>query len=268
LKTWAGRLDLNQRPPEPHQKKDTIQNHSISSKSNQKVPDIILETDYSTPQDISILFTLTPVFYLPRCVPRPKKEVNDHAPDGPSNPENFPQKIRFELADGNGLSLRVMPSGSKCWVFRYRFEGIPRRMTLGIYPPFQLPEKKDYHILPGADKLPFLTLAGARKTHVEAMNKLSRGIDPAAEQKAARGARQEAPTFEEFLKEFWQEELQAKKSGPETLRRLKKDILPAWGRRKVADINRREIILLLDGIQARAPITANRIVHSGSCASE
>lgn len=54
-------------------------------------------------------------------------------------------------------------------------------------------------------------------------------------------------------------ELQLKKSGPETRRLLEKDVLPAWGKKRVQDVTRRDVVLLLDSIRARAPITANRV---------
>jgi integrase len=36
-------------------------------------------------------------------------------------------------------------------------------------------------------------------------------------------------------------------------------MLPAWGSRKVRDITRRDVVLLLDKVRERAPITANRL---------
>ena len=50
-----------------------------------------------------------------------------------------------------------------------------------------------------------------------------------------------------------------KRSAAEDERILRKDVLPAWGRRKARDIGRRDVVLLLDGIVERgAPIQANR----------
>jgi len=34
-----------------------------------------------------------------------------------------PKENRFELTDGDGLSLLVLPSGTKSWIMRYQFEG-------------------------------------------------------------------------------------------------------------------------------------------------
>ena len=38
------------------------------------------------------------------------------------------------LHDGGGLYLRVSPTGSKSWVFRFQFDGKRRDMGLGPYP--------------------------------------------------------------------------------------------------------------------------------------
>ena len=49
-----------------------------------------------------------------------------------------PRDKRYEVLDGKGLSIRVMPTGSKSWVFRYMIDGRARRMTLGSYPSLSL----------------------------------------------------------------------------------------------------------------------------------
>src|SRR5215468_1426402 len=37
-----------------------------------------------------------------------------------------------------GLVLRIEPSGSKLWLFRYKFGGKPHRLSLGSYPGMSL----------------------------------------------------------------------------------------------------------------------------------
>ncbi|MGH2448387.1 MAG: Arm DNA-binding domain-containing protein, partial [Chloroflexota bacterium] len=37
-----------------------------------------------------------------------------------------------------GLVLRIEPSGSKLWLFRYKFAGRPHRLALGAYPGMSL----------------------------------------------------------------------------------------------------------------------------------
>ena len=103
-----------------------------------------------------------------------------------------PREKRFEVGDGKGLYVRVFPTGVKAWVFRYNFEGIPRRMTFGKYPS--------------------MTLAEAREVHGKALAEVERGVDPGAKALDAKRARKAAPTFSDLLAELWDIELHLKKS--------------------------------------------------------
>ena len=150
-----------------------------------------------------------------------------------------PKKARFEISDGKGLSLRIMPTGTKTWVYRYMIEGTARRMTLGTYPAISLSE--------------------VREKHSKAMQEVERGIDPGHKKHAEKTARKAAPTVADLLEEFWEKELGQKKSGKEQKRLMIKDALPAWGSRKVGTITRRDAVLLVDDVRERAPITANRL---------
>jgi len=152
----------------------------------------------------------------------------------------IPRESRFEVLDGKGLAVRVNPSGKRTWIFRYLFEGIPRRMTLGPYPS--------------------MSLAEAREAHGKALADVERGIDPGAVAQDAKRARKAAPTFKDLLDEFWERELEATKSGPERKRLVEKDALPAWRVKKAKDITRRDIVVLMDEVRERAPVTANRLL--------
>lgn len=151
-----------------------------------------------------------------------------------------PRESRFEVLDGKGLAVRVSPSGKRTWIFRYLFEGVPRRMTLGSYP--------------------VMSLAEAREAHGKALADVERGIDPGAVATDAKRARKAAPTFQDLVEEFWERELKATKSGPERKRLVEKDALPAWRTRKAKDITRRDIVVLMDEVRDRAPVTANRLL--------
>lgn len=154
--------------------------------------------------------------------------------------KNLTQKTgRYEISDGKGLSIRVMPTGSKSWIFRYQFDGRGRKMTFGTYPG--------------------ISLAKAREQHGSALMDLQRGVDPGAEQQIQKAKRKAVPTFGDMLAELWERELQHKKSGSQTLKILERNVMSAWGNRKVADIKRRDIVLLLDKIRDRAPIVGNRV---------
>lgn len=150
-----------------------------------------------------------------------------------------PRSERFEMPDSKGLSIRIMPTGKKTWVFRYMIDGTARRLTLGSYPTISLSE--------------------ARELHAKAMQEVERGIDPGIKQKEAKAIRKAAPTVSDLLEEFADMELQHKTSGKERKRLVVKDVLPEWGNRKAATITRRDTVLLIDKVRERAPITANRL---------
>ena len=82
-----------------------------------------------------------------------------------------PKTQRFEVLDGNGLYIRVMPTGRKSWVFRYNFEGNARRMTLGSYPT--------------------MTLSQAREKHALALQDVERGIGPGLKAQAEKAKRKD-----------------------------------------------------------------------------
>ncbi|MCF8027569.1 MAG: Arm DNA-binding domain-containing protein [Desulfobacteraceae bacterium] len=86
---------------------------------------------------------------------------------------------RFEVTDRKGLSLRINPSGKKVWVYRYLFDGIPRRMAPGTYPA--------------------MTLAEAREKHSTAMQNAAGGVDPGRKQMEAKTKRKASPTFTDIL---------------------------------------------------------------------
>jgi len=158
-----------------------------------------------------------------------------------------PKPVRYIVwkNGGEGLGLRVSPSGRKSFVFMYRFNGTPRMMSLGRY--------RD-------GRAEGLTLAQANKAHAEAMEKMERNIDPGAEKVIKRRMEREAETVQDLADEYIERYAKPKKrSWGEDQRILNKDVLPAWKKRKAKEITRRDVIRLLDGIVDRgAPVAANR----------
>ena len=147
-----------------------------------------------------------------------------------------------------GLVLRIEPTGSKLWLFRYKFDGKPHRLSLGSYPG--------------------MSLALARAEAQAHRELLDRGIDP----RTARRARRPAPLSDapvsggkhsmEFLAhEFLERHVKPNRRRPEYVQRiLGRDVLPAWQGRDARTITPREVIELLDGIVARGSrVMANRV---------
>jgi len=150
-----------------------------------------------------------------------------------------PKADRYIVWADNGLGVRVSPKGRKSFVYLYRYEGKPRFLTLGDYPR--------------------MTLADAHKAHGGAMKKLEQGIDPGAMIVGERKENREAPTLRDVAEEYLEKWAKPRKrSWTVDKRILEKDVLPEWGRRKAKDINRRDVIRLLDKVAERGGIMANR----------
>src|SRR5277367_3977737 len=89
----------------------------------------------------------------------------------------------YKIADGEGLFLVVMPSGSKYWRLRYYFGGKEKLLALGVYP----------HV----------TLLDARERRLNTQKALAAGTDPGeARQEAKRSAgRKRENSFELVARE-------------------------------------------------------------------
>jgi integrase len=151
-----------------------------------------------------------------------------------------PQSQRYERWEGGGFGIRVSPRGGKAWILVYHYNGLSRRWTLGDYPQ--------------------LSLADARIKLAEGRKLLERGIDPGEVEVRSRKAERAAETIEELSAAYLEKWARPRKrSAAEDERILRKDVIPAWGRRKAKDITRRDVIALLDRILGRgSPIAANR----------
>ena len=138
-----------------------------------------------------------------------------------------------------GLVLRVSgSSGAKTWAVRYRMNGMRRRQKLGTYPR--------------------LSLADARAAAREVLMHADAGEDPAQKRADRKVGRY---TFGELADEVLEARAMRTREATrrERARLLGKELLPMWGRRPAADITRREVVHLVEGIARRgAPVVANR----------
>jgi integrase len=112
----------------------------------------------------------------------------------------------------------------------------------------------------GLGTYPAVGLAAAHVKHAQAKEKLGKGIDPGAQELDRKRAVRDAETVNDLAEEYLERWARPhKRSAHEDERILRKDVLPAWGKKKARDIRRRDVILLLDSIMERgAPIAANR----------
>ena len=123
-------------------------------------------------------------------------------------------------AEMKGFGISVQRGGSKSYVLHYRAgtgRGAPlRKLTIGRHGSPWTPET-------------------ARREARQLLGMVENGADPSAD----RIARQEAPTMAEIAERFLAEHAEAKRkasTAAEYRRLLDKIILPALGKRKVADV--------------------------------
>jgi integrase len=142
-----------------------------------------------------------------------------------------------------GLNLRVLPSGLKVWVHRYRFHGFQKAHTLGRFPAMgpEAAEKASRAVQAGIDE----------------------GTDPGQEKaeakKAAQAARVAAVTVDDLADRYISEHIRTsfKGQGAEANRLIKKHIRPAMGKQLVAAVGPADISALLYKMKA-TPVQANR----------
>jgi integrase len=164
---------------------------------------------------------------------------------------------RIEIADGStpGLRLVVQSSGAKSWAFRYeRRNGQAVKITFG----------------PAAGS-GALTLSEARTAASEARKLIAKGVDPAEYRKAERAAeaarieaeRRDALRIDdvigEVLDRYYSRKVDGLKSAHELRRLLDKEVRGVWKGRRIHEIQRRDVIKLIENIAERgANTTANR----------
>src|SRR5262245_27606592 len=155
-----------------------------------------------------------------------------------------PRAVRYEVPDAaaRGLRVVVQPSGRKSYAVRYRNgAGRARKLTL-----------------PAG-----ITLAAARKLAADALLEVAQGRDPGnAKRDARRNAGARGDDTVARLAEQFIEKHAKRHTRPNSIRAtegaFRNIILPAWGRRTVHEIARRDVIELLDGVAEDRPILANR----------
>jgi hypothetical protein len=60
--------------------------------------------------------------------------------------ENAKPKLKkYKMLDGAGLSLLVLPTATKLWLWRYQFNGGEKNMTFGEYPVVGPKEARELH---------------------------------------------------------------------------------------------------------------------------
>ena len=148
-----------------------------------------------------------------------------------------PGDKEYNLADGQGLSLRVKPSGSKIWLFNYTRPATKARSNLGL------------------GTYPDVTLAAARKKADQFRSVLADGIDPKEHREDTKRIQtaQLANTFEHIARK-WLELKQGSVSPGyhnKIQERLETYIFPEMGRTPIQKVNAVSTIAILEPLAKR-----------------
>lgn len=146
-----------------------------------------------------------------------------------------PREKAYKLADGAGFYLEVVPSGSRYWRMKYRFNGKEKRMAFGVYPA--------------------VSLAQARALRDEAKKKLAEGIDPSFAKKEEKLVRdvQLNNTFQAVALEWHGTKVSRWSEGyaSDIIEAFNKDIFPYIGQLPVNDIKPLVLLNVLRRMESR-----------------
>lgn len=139
-----------------------------------------------------------------------------------------------------GLAFRVSYGGGRSWVYFYRTSGKQRRLTLGTYPA--------------------MSLADAREAWRKARAAVEKGEDPAATKAEAK--KREPDTARSVGEAFIAKYAKPRnRTADEVAGMFALHLYPTLGNRRIETITRRDILDLLDDIEAKTSgARANRVL--------
>jgi integrase len=156
-----------------------------------------------------------------------------------------PRPAEYELSDGEGLSLRVRPCGSKSWRLRFRLDGKQSHISLGT-----------------AERV---SLAEARQLAADGRKLVAQGKHPGAERKSkrAQASASRASTFKALALE-WHSHKCARWSvgyATDVLEGFEKDIFPHLGTQPLVAIKPMEWLGVFRRIESRGALEKLRKVR-------
>lgn len=145
-----------------------------------------------------------------------------------------PRATRYSVADGNGLVIEVMTTGTKVWRFRYSLNG--RRQPLATIGDYRM-----------------ISLRVARAKAQKYAGLVAQGLSPVATARRDRGA-EDKPDVLHDAAELYLATAMAGKSDEyrrTTRRALDKDVLPAIGAMQIEAVTADHVIEICERIKSR-----------------
>ena len=149
----------------------------------------------------------------------------------------------YEIADRDGLSVRVSPKGAGTFQFRYRFLGKQQRMRIGSYPDTLLKE--------------------ARERTRAARALLEHGLDPITQARLEKSKQQQASTVKELCV-YWLENYGRphRARSDEIEQVLEKNVYKQVGSYPLESVSRRDIVnrVLKPILDRGSRVQANKVL--------
>jgi integrase len=166
-----------------------------------------------------------------------------------------PQEKAYKVADRDGMYVVVSPKGSVTFRYDYRLAGRRETLTLGQYDAYQASQQqREPEDVCYGDPL---SLAEARDLLARAKNAVKRGESPAREKADGKRESQESGTFKSFSEIWLRDAGLADSTIAMRQSILDRDVLPAFGNRRLEEISPSQVMALCEKIKGRgAPATA------------
>jgi integrase len=156
-----------------------------------------------------------------------------------------PRDRRYQVADSEvaGLALRVSRT-KKTWVLVARFGRHPTRRKLGLYPDMSLAQARDE----------------ARRWRAA----LQQGRDPAVEQ-AREVRRRRQHTFAVVAEDFFADaRRRGLRQAAAVESQVRRELISRWGNRGISDIDRADVLQVIDETNARSSHVAHHVFSYAS----
>jgi integrase len=160
-----------------------------------------------------------------------------------------PSDKQYKLADGEGLTLVIRPTGAKLWQLRYRLGGKEKTLSIGEYP-----------VVP---------LRQAREKVFEAKGQLQNNIDPSTAKRTSKASflnsLNKANSVEDISRSWFDGISPNWVDGHATKisRRLERDLYPQIGKLELRAVTPFELLNVIKKVQARGALeTAHRLLQN------
>lgn len=153
------------------------------------------------------------------------------------------KESHYTVTDGEGLQLKVSPTGGKSWEYRYSLNGKQGRVSIGQYP--------------------VVTLAEAREKRLELQRVVFNGKDPAVIKKIEKAKKQESDIFRLFV-QSWLDNVFSK-TNKDILRVqqiFENHVYPTIGNKDIQQITVADILIITDAMRDKGLNAATLRVKS------